>query len=257
MQMEETNMDFSDKTVIITGGSSGIGRRTAFAMAERGATVINADVQPEPREDGEPTDVVIENRGSQAKFVQTDVTELADVRSAVDVATENGGVDVVVNNAGQAESYAITDTSPDNWEHILRVNLTGVYHGCLAGVEAMLAGGGGAIVNVASVFGVVGGPNAFSYSAAKGGVIALTRQLARDYARDDIRVNAVSPGFLDTQMLQEDTHEGTVSFAEGETPMGRIGTPEDVAVAITFLASDAASYITGQNLAVDGGYSTV
>lgn len=129
-----------------------------------------------------------------------------------------------------------------------------MYHGCLAGVERFLDEGGGAIVNIGSVFGTVGAPNSASYSAAKGGVIALTRQIARDYADEGIRANAVSPGFVDTPMLRNDTHEGTVEFAERQTPMRRVGNPEEIAGAVVFLASDAASFVAGQNLVVDGGY---
>lgn len=247
-------MTLEGRTVLVTGGSSGIGRATALLAAEQGATVVNADLDPSPRDGGPPIDEVIDDRGGSATFVETDVTERGDVREAVDRATEFGGLDALVNNAGRAQSYALLQTSPENWSRAIEVNLTGVYHGCLAGVEVM-RDHGGAIVNTASVFGVVGGPNSFSYSAAKGGVISLTRQVARDYADDGIRANAVSPGFVDTPMLQEDTHEGTVPFAEGATPIGRTGDADEVAEAIVFLASDRSSYITGQNLVVDGGFS--
>lgn len=248
-------MSLEGKTVLITGGSSGIGRATALLAAEEGAAVVNADLRRSPRGGGRPVDELIEERGGTAAFVETDVTDRGDVREAVDRAVEFDGLDVLVNNAGRAQSYALLETSPENWARALEVNLSGVYHGCLAGVEAMQAGEGGTIVNTASVFGVIGGPNSFSYSAAKGGVIALTRQLARDYAADGIRVNAVSPGFVATPMLEEDTHEGTVSFAEGATPMERTGEADEIAEAIVFLASDRASYVTGQNLVVDGGFA--
>jgi NAD(P)-dependent dehydrogenase (short-subunit alcohol dehydrogenase family) len=248
-------MRLADKTVVVTGASSGLGRATALLAAEEGARVVNADLTWESRYDEPPTDEVIEEAGGEAIFVETDVTDLAAVESTMDEAIEAfGSLDVVVNNAGRAESYRITETDGTNWRNSIELNLTGVYHGTLAAVERMLDGGGGSIVNMASVFGVVGEPNSASYSAAKGGVISLTRQVARDYARSGIRVNSVSPGFIDTPMLRRDTHDGTVEFAEKYTPMGRVGRPEEIAEAVLYLAGDAASFVTGQNLVVDGGF---
>lgn len=249
-------MTFDDTTLLVTGGSSGVGRRIALLAAERGAIVVNADLKRSPRTDEAPTDDLIEQRGGTAAYVETDVTDLNDVMEAADRADQMGGLDIVVNNAGRAESHSLTDTSQSNWATAIDINLTGVYHGCLAGIERMTADGGqsGAVVNIASVFGVTGAPNSCSYSAAKGGVISMTRQIARDYAADGIRVNAVSPGFIDTPMLRQDTHEGTIKYAKSETPMRRIGNPNEVAEAVLFLASDSASFITGQNLVVDGGY---
>lgn len=248
-------MRLEDRTVLVTGASSGLGRATALLAAEEGARIVNADIRRDSRDGASPTDEQITDDEGKAVFVETDVTDLSQVRTAIDEAVDRfGGLDIVVNNAGRAESYAITDTDETNWHTNIDINLTGVYHGCLAGVERFLDEGGGAIVNIGSVFGTVGAPNSASYSAAKGGVIALTRQIARDYADEGIRANAVSPGFVDTPMLRNDTHEGTVEFAERQTPMRRVGNPEEIAGAVVFLASDAASFVAGQNLVVDGGY---
>lgn len=249
-------MRLENKTVLVTGASSGIGRATALAAAAEGAVVVNADINRKPRSGGVATDQVVTEGDGEALFVETDVMQLEDVRAAVDAAVaEFGSIDVLVNNAGRAESYPLTGTDPANWTKTVELNLKGVYHGSLAAVERMLDNGGGAIVNIGSVFGVVGAPNSASYSAAKGGVLALTRQVACDYAAEDIRVNAVSPGFVETPMLKEDTHDGTLEYAESQTPMQRVGDPEEIADAAVFLASDEASFVTGQNLVIDGGYA--
>lgn len=248
-------MRLEGMTILITGASSGLGRATALLAAKEGACVVNVDIERTPRHGDQPTDERIEENGGKAQFIETDVTDLDQVQAAMDETIDRfGSLDVVVNNAGRAESYAIIDTDGDNWDASIQLNLTGVYYGCLSAVERMLRKSGGSIVNIGSVFGIVGAPNSASYSAAKGGVISLTRQVARDYAADGIRANAVSPGFVDTQMLQEDTHEGTIDFAKRQTPIGRVGDPDEIAEAVLFLASDASSFITGQNLVVDGGY---
>ncbi|WP_436347148.1 SDR family NAD(P)-dependent oxidoreductase [Natronorubrum sp. FCH18a] len=249
-------MSLDGTTCLVTGGSSGLGRATALRAAAAGASVVNADIRREPRDGITPTDEQIKADGGRAIYVETDVTDLESVRTAVNAAVEEfGSLDAVVNNAGRAKSYAITDTDAHNWQATIELNLTGVYHGCLAAVDRMLDDSGGAIVNIGSVFGVVGAPNSASYSASKGAVLALTRQIARDYADSDIRVNAVSPGFIDTPMLRRDTHDGTIEFAEGQTPMGRVGDPKEIADAVIYLIGDGASFVTGQNLIVDGGYS--
>jgi NAD(P)-dependent dehydrogenase (short-subunit alcohol dehydrogenase family) len=248
-------MQFSEKTVLVTGGSSGIGRAIALEVAANGADVVIADLQREARVDEPATVALVEEMGQNGRFVETDVTDLDAVREAVDEAIALDGLAGVVNNAGIATASPITETTPESWTRLLETNLRGVYNGTKAGVEAMLADDGGAIVNVASAAGVVGFVNSAAYSASKGGVIALTRQVAVDYATDGIRVNSISPGFTDTPLLESDTDRGTAEFAESRTPIGRLANPEEIAGAVNFLLSDAASYITGHNLVVDGGYS--
>jgi 3alpha(or 20beta)-hydroxysteroid dehydrogenase len=249
-------MDLTGRTVVVTGGSSGIGRSIALEAAKRGAEIVVADVQPEPRRDIMPTGEAVRNHESRFEFVEADVTNLDELRAVAEIADEIGGLYGWVNNAGIAETASLTETSVENWTRSLDINLTGAFNGSRAAIEPMLEGGQGAIVNVASAAGVVGFHNSASYSAAKGGVIALTKQVAVDLAPEGIRVNAVSPGFTDTKMLQQDTHDGTIEYAEQRTPMGRLGRAEEIADAVVFLLSESASFITGHNLAVDGGYTS-
>jgi len=249
-------MQLDGRTLVVTGASSGLGRATAITLAEYGAKVVNADVRRADGGGGDPTDEVIADADGDALFVETDVTDLAAVRAAVETAeAEFGSFGGIVNNAGRGTSDALTETDEENWRGTIELNLTGVYHGSLAAVEAMLDGDGETVVNIGSIVGVTGLPNAAPYSASKGGVIALTRQIARDYADRGIRANCVSLGFIDTPMLREDTHDGTTGYAVRQTPMDRVGEPGEAADAVAFLSSDASSYITGENIMADSGYA--
>jgi NAD(P)-dependent dehydrogenase (short-subunit alcohol dehydrogenase family) len=239
------------ETALITGASSGIGRAIALRFAEEAAEVVVADVRRDPREGGTPTDELI----ADSTFVETDVSDPAAVETAVDQALATyGGLDVMVNNAGVYPGNQPIETVEEaDYDRVLDVNLKGVYFGSRFAAEAMREGGGGSIVNVSSIAGLVGFGGATVYAASKGGVTNLTRSLAVELADDGVRVNAVDPGVIETAMTTEDAP--VVGSMTDQIPLGRDGHPEDVAAAVLFLASDDASYVTGHNLVVDGGYT--
>jgi NAD(P)-dependent dehydrogenase (short-subunit alcohol dehydrogenase family) len=235
------------RRALITGGGSGIGRATARRMAEEGAAVAVLDI------DGGAAEAVAKEIDGLA--YQVDVTDLAALQRAVaDAADRMAGLDVLYNNAGSGGMAYTHAYSPEEWDRLIRVNLTGVWHGFRAAVPTMLAGGGGAIVSTASISGVRPAEGEAPYAAAKAAVAALTATAALEYA-PTIRVNAVSPGMIRTGL----TSPLLDNFAEQadrmlvKTPLARIGTPEDVADVVVFLCSDAARFVTGQNLVVDGG----
>ncbi|HEY8490250.1 MAG TPA: SDR family NAD(P)-dependent oxidoreductase [Dehalococcoidia bacterium] len=242
-------MRLAGKAALVTGAGSGIGRAVALRFAAEGAQVMVAELDPEA---GRGTVDLVRRAGGTAEFVQTDVREEAQVEAAVRRTVEAfGGLHVMVNNAGVAGGPG----EPWRWDAVLDVNLTGVMHGCKHAIAHMEAGGGGSIVNVASMAALVGGFG-IAYCASKGGVLALTRELALRYAGAGIRVNAVCPGWIETEMTRvvrelPEFHR----YALAGTPLGRFGTPEEVAACVLFLASDEASFVTGAPLVVDGGYT--
>lgn len=255
----------SGRVVVVTGSSSGNGRAIARLFAAEGAAVVCADVQRSARPEGyEPdldiaTDDAIREDGGEALFVHCDVSVAADVEGMVAAAVERfGGLDVLVNNAGVARtSLGVAEEPEADYDAIMAVNAKGVWLGCRFACRQFLhQGGGGRIVNVASVGGIVGLEGESAYSASKGAVVNLTRQVAIDFARHRITCNAICPGYLETAMTRP-------FFADGEllrlvheaTPWPRLGTPEDIARAALFLASDDAEWVTGSLLVVDGGYT--
>ena len=244
------------KVALVTGGGSGIGRATALVFAQAGATVVVADIVPEG---GQETTESILRAGGQAIFVRTDVSQRAEVKALVHTAVAGyGRLDCACNNAGIEGAMAPTAEYPeDDWQRILDVNLKGVWYCLQYQIPAMLAREGGAIVNMASIAGLVGFPHTPAYSAAKGGVVQLSRAAALDYAAQGIRVNAVCPGVIRTPMIDRViTHQPAMleSFIAAH-PLGRLGSPTEVAEAVVWLCSDAASFITGIALPVDGGYT--
>ncbi len=243
-------MTFEDKVVLVTGGASGIGAATVAAFADAGAVVGICDID----EDGART---VADTHERAFVVPMDVTDAAGVKAAVDdVVAAHGRVDVLANVAGWDRVMPFVDTDPDFWDRVIGINYRGILATCHAVIPHMIAQGGGAIVNTASEAGRNGSSGEAVYSGTKGGVIAFTKALAREVARHGIRVNVVAPGLIDTPLLQGMIAEGHGRLMEAivkATPIRRFGRPDEVAEAILFLASDRASFITGQTLGVSGG----
>ncbi len=241
-------MDVDGKVAIVTGGSSGIGRAIADRYVDDGMTVVIADV------DEEQGETVADDIGCD--YRHCDVSDMAQVQDVVDwTVAEHGRLDVIVNNAGIGRAHALDETDLEEWDAVQSVNLDGVMHGCKAALPH-LKESEGCIINIASIYGLVGGPGAAAYCTAKGGVVNLTRQLAVDYAPDNVRVNSICPGFVETAMTDDYLDdEEFYNFIMAETPMDRVAQPEEIAGVAVFLVSDDASYMTGQNIAVDGGWT--
>lgn len=247
-------MGFTEKIVLVTGAGSGIGRATALAFAAGGAAVVVSDVN---ETGGQETVESIRQRGGDAIFIGADVSKPDEVAALVAEAVRAyGRLDIAVNNAGIGGAWARTADYPlDDWERVLAVNLSGVFYCMQQELRQMLAQGGGAIVNVASIAGIRALANAPAYTASKHGVIGLTRTAAQEYARQNIRVNAVCPVFTRTPLFQG-MIEGNARLEERllhNIPARRFGEAEEIAAAILWLCSDGAGYVTGQALNVDGG----
>lgn len=244
---------WSEQVALVTGAGSGIGRAAALAFATEGARVVVSDINAKH---GEETVRLIGVLGKQALFVRADVANAMDVARLVSSAVEHfGGLDCAFNNAGiEGDMASTAGCSEENWDRTLAVNLKGVWLCMKNEVPAMLARGGGAIVNCSSVAGLVGFPQLPAYVASKHGIIGLTRTAALEYAQSRIRVNAVCPGVIQTAMVDrlQQSHPD-LALVAGE-PIGRMGTPEEIASAVIWLCSGGASFVTGQALAVDGGW---
>ena len=246
-------MRFDQKVAIITGGASGVGLATVELLAGKGASVIIADSSPQ----GEQVAAAMTEQGLQVKFVQVDVRSEDQVANMVKRAVDCWGrLDIMVANAGIVGRGTAEQVSLAYWEQVIEVNLTGVFLCGKHAVPAMRASGGGSIVNTASIMGLVAGEGLIPYSASKAGVVNLTRAMALDHAKENIRVNAVCPGYISTPMLLDSLQDQQKSdHLVSLHPLGRLGKPEEVARAIAFLASEEASFITGASLTVDGGYT--
>jgi NAD(P)-dependent dehydrogenase (short-subunit alcohol dehydrogenase family) len=245
------SFDFSGKVVLVTGGGSGIGRASARAFGRAGASVVVADI------DATGGNACVEGiRAEQgiAEFVPVDVASEDSVTAMIALTLERfGQLDIAHNNAGiEGKTVPLADLPSDNWRRVIDVNLTSVFYCLKAEIPAMLAGGRGAIVNTASASGLIGGYNLSVYTAAKHGVVGLTKAAAMDYASKGIRINALCPGAIDTPFLAQLPKPFLDRLLFG-TPMDRLGQPDEMAQAVMWLCSDAAAYVTGHSLAVDGG----
>jgi glucose 1-dehydrogenase len=251
------------RSAIVTGSSSGIGRAIATRLAADGFWVLLADVRRDPLTGGVPTDEVIAQAGGRCEYARADVSARADCDRLVALAVERtGSLDVLVNNAvlAGAHSKPLLETDDDDFDAIIAVNLRGPFLICRAAVRQMLAqsprgDARGRIINITSQHGMVGAPGHFAYAVSKGGLVQLTRQVAVEHGRDGIICNAVAPGKIVTGTpgdLSQD--EKSAAYVRARTPFGRLGEPGDVATAVAFLASDQATYISGVNLMVDGGW---
>jgi glucose 1-dehydrogenase len=254
-------MRLSNKTVVVTGGASGIGRAISILFAEEGANVVIGDVTEEVKEGGEPTKAVIEAAGGSVRFVPTDVSKWADIDKLVGTAVDTfGSLDVMVNNAAiMGGGTKLLETTEEDWDNVMAVNAKGVFFGCKRAIQQMLTqpvngDARGRIVNISSQHGMICAPGKIAYGVGKSTVVYMTRQIAVDYAEDNIICNAVAPGRILTGKPLGGAGSDPLEYSKMRTPMPRLGRPGDVASAALFLASDEATYITGHNLMVDGGW---
>lgn len=242
------SLNLDGTVAIVTGGSTGIGRAITERYIEEGADVVIADINEEKGKEA------AEELGCD--FMTCDVSEYDQVEEMVEKTVEkHGHLDVIVNNAGIGSTAPLGEMSTEQWEATIDVNLTGVMNGSKAALPHIQETEG-CIINIASIYGLVGAPGATSYNAAKGGVVNFTRSVAVDYAEENVNVNSICPGFVRTPMTEDMLDDDDFySFVENNTPMDRVAEPEEIAGLAAFLASEDASYITGTNIPVDGGWT--
>lgn len=248
------------KIAVVTGASSGIGRAIAISFASEGASVVIADVREQPVEGGELTCEIIARAGGSASFHKTDIGRWNEVDALIGTTVARyGRLDVMVNNAATYSGTALLETEPAQWDEVLRVNLTGMFNGCKRAVQQMItqeprAEVRGRVINLGSQMGIVTCPGDLPYGVSKAGAIYITRQIAVDYAKHYIVCNCISPGKIVTGAGGLAQDPVRLEHQRQRTPWPRFGRPQDVANAAVFLASDRASFITGSNLVIDGGW---
>jgi NAD(P)-dependent dehydrogenase (short-subunit alcohol dehydrogenase family) len=244
------------KVALVTGGTSGIGKATAIAMGVAGAKVVFSGRR---EAEGEDTAKLIRQSGAECLFVRSDVSSEADVKTLIEKTVASyGRLDVVFNNAGiESPTKPLHEQSVEDFDKLMAINVRGLFLCMKYQIQQMLTQGAGVIINNSSMGGIIAFAGVSPYIASKHAVMGLTRAAALDYAKQGIRINAVNPGLIATEMMDRLTQPGSTpqQTAAAIVPMGRMGTPDEVAAAVVFLCSDAASYMTGQSLLVDGGYT--
>jgi NAD(P)-dependent dehydrogenase (short-subunit alcohol dehydrogenase family) len=241
------------RVALVTGAASGIGAATARRLAEEGCAVMLTDIQDEA---GELVAKGIVDHGGRASYVHHDVSSEAEWQDAVRATTDTyGRLDVLVNNAGLGDLAAIEETSVEDWNRTMGIDGTGVFLGMKVAADALKASGHGSVINISSIFGTSGGfGTSPAYHAAKGAVRTLTKNIALHWATEGVRVNSIHPGFIDTPILDQAKGTEFEQAMIGLTPMARLGKPEEIAAGVAYLASDDASFVTGLELYIDGGY---
>ena len=250
-------MRLEGKVAFISGGARGMGAYEAELFAKEGARVALGDVLDE---EGRATEARINAAGGEAFFLPLDVTRESDWQRAIDATVSRfGKLDVLVNNAGIGSGVApskVEDTDEQQWDRVMGINSTGVFLGTKYAIPQMRKAGGGSIINISSIFGMVGSAGSSPYHASKGAVRLLTKSAAVQYAKDGIRVNSVHPGFVDTPMTEDSFRQPGMRQARIDgTPLGRIGATEDIAYGVLYLASDESLFVTGSELVIDGGFT--